>query len=250
MKDNKEIVMAVIKGEFHDGDCVLGFASCRLRCDEALVRYAITIQASSIRHTSLELRRNEDIAVLALKSNPDVFIWIEDIMYCRFPKIVDCAIEVSKGKFVTRLPYRDYCNASQMMHALELNPSIFIDLPTKDSFYDPFITTVLRKDWMMCCQISEEFLGREHNMIAMIEHDEWIYVSIFDLTAENMPLRLPWKLVENSIQTLLLRIRKDRRVLQEASELTRGQPQLVYEASRFYEDIGEGEIDPLATAQY
>ena len=249
-RDDKEIVMAAIKGESHDTDCVLAFASSRLRHDEALVRYAITIQAKSINHASLALRRNEDIAILALQSDPDVFIWIEHIMFCRFPKIVDCAIEVSKGKFVTRTPCRDYVNNSQMIHALELDPSIFIDLPTKDAVYDPFITTVLRKDWMLCRHISEEFLGREHNMIAMIEHDEWFYVSIVDLTAENMPLRLPWKLVENSIQTLLLGIRKDRRVLQEASELTRGQPQLVYEASRVYEDIGEGEIDPLATAQY
>ncbi len=75
-RDDKEIVMAAIKGECNDGDCVLAFASRRLRHDEALVRYAISIQAKSIQHESLESKRNEDIAILAIKSDPEVFIWI------------------------------------------------------------------------------------------------------------------------------------------------------------------------------
>jgi hypothetical protein len=228
------------------------YASKRLRGNRIFVYSAVKKDWEALRYASHGIRNDMEIAKLAIRQNPDALDYIGKKVLKSCPEILDIAISATDGVISFYKCYFKFLSTDQIISALTLNPSSYERLPSNLQKDPDIVTTVLTQDWTLMSMMTHDISHRLRNVWTIIRHDDWYYVPP-EPAVELMHLvefMLPWNKFKNNRVLLIAGIKKDRRIIQHASPSNKGDPRLVIEAMKIYEDIGIGMIDPLSTAPY
>lgn len=245
LADNDEIVMLAMRMYSRP----LSFASDRLRDDRSFVYHSVKKDWEALKYASKRLSNDIEIAKLAMHQNTDALEHIGRNALKSCPEIMDMAIKATNGEIAFYKNYFKLLSKMQILRALELSPSSYENLPSKWKDDAMVQIRVLSQDWTLMSLMTHDVSHKLLNLWTIVLHEDWYYIPPppSGTLDEHM---IQWNRLRRNRSLLIAGIKKDRRIIQHASPSNKGEPRLVIEALKSYEDIGNGMVDPLCTAPY
>ena len=246
IKDDTESVAIAMK----EATYCLKYASRRLRDDRRFIRLEVKRDWQTLIYASGRMRNDKHNALIAVRQSPDAIEYIGNKILRECPMILDIAISNSRGICAFYSHIIKKLSKEQVIHALTLQPTSYEELPDHLKTDRDIVNAVLRQDWTMMRTMSGKINLSLADMYTIIQHEDWYYVPEKIGNYDSATLGLPWSSYRDNLNLCVEGIKKDRRIIRQASRMHKGHPRLVYEAMKYYEDIGNGMIDPLKTAPY